>query len=584
MKNKKKVLIIVAIVLIIIIALAGTALGMVLTGKVAITSKQKLAKGLVELTDKISIEEAKGYEKMKTTPFEMQNVITANINKMELQDTSELQELLDEVNSVIKDTKITNTLQADLKNNIIKENLKVNLADIVKEISADVEYSNDRLSLRSKELNQKYLTLTKRDVESSTEYNELINIFKVFEEICNNETVNLSLTEAEKTHFAQNYKDIFADYIKDSMIKDEKAQIVVDGETIKCDNVNFTLGKNQITELFEIYLNKLNQDTEGKNIIVNKFKSIDNSFSDQDLQKFIEDLKDRLSYLDEDINIKVSIYCTMFKTYGMNIKIEGIVDEQNTAIEINMILGKTNNIITINFPTGNISIKSENNKIEMVLEIYVEEYDAELKFSLTNEVVNKTENSKTTKSTIGMLIQEEQNAIDIILNVDSSFRYINTIDTMQNSDSINVLQESDKLQEYSNEVVNNLTSIIQNATQNSELIKNIYYLASQSQSFSQANELTSKEFNSMFQDYTGNPSGESIKTLLQTLATSNQTNRMHKISVSIIENETTILNTTTEPQEISAATININPNNQYTILVTSLDNAGYITGIQIKKI
>lgn len=584
MKNKKKILIIVAIVLVIIIALAGTALGMVLTGKVAITSKQKLAKGLVELTDKISTAKTEEYEKMQTTPFEIQNVITANINKMELQDSSELQELLDEVNSVVKDTKITNTLQADLKNNIIKDNLKINLADIVKEISADVEYSNDRISLRSRELNQKYLTITKKDVEASDEYNELIDIFKLFEEICNNKTNSLNLTEAEKTYFAENYKDIFSDYIKDDMIKDERAQIIVDGETIECDNVNFTLDKNQITELLEIYLNKLNQDTEGKKIIVNKLKSLDNSFNDEDLQEIIGDIKDELSYLDEDVNIKVSIYCTMFKTYGMNIKINGIVDEANTTIEINIILGKTNNVITINLPMINISIKSENNKIEMTLESYVEEYNTEFKFSLTNEIVNKTENSKTTKSTIGVSFQEEQNVIDMILNVDSSFRYINSIDTMQNSDALNVIQQSDKLQEYLNEVVNNLTSIMQTATQNSELIKNIYDLVNQSQSFAKTNEVTSKEFNSMFQNYTGNPSGESIKTLLQTLATSNQTNTMHKISVSIIESGTTMLNATTEPQEISTAIISINPNNQYTILVTSLDDAGYITGIQIKKV
>ena len=55
METKKKVLIIVAIVLIIIIALVGTVAGMVMTGKIAITTRQKIAKGFSDIENKISI-------------------------------------------------------------------------------------------------------------------------------------------------------------------------------------------------------------------------------------------------------------------------------------------------------------------------------------------------------------------------------------------------------------------------------------------------------------------------------------------------------------------------------------------------
>ena len=223
MKNKKKTLIIVAIVLVIIIALAGTVAGFILTGKVAVTSKQKLAKGISDLTSMMSMAEleknSKEMEKMQTTPFELKNTITANINKMELDNSSEIKEILDEIQNVVKDTTITNTIQADFKNNIIKESLNINLADIVEEISADVEYNKDSLLLRSKELNEKYIKVNKSDLMNSTEeYSELLEVFELLEGICSNTNTNLYITEAEKAHFSENYKDIFSNYIKDDMI------------------------------------------------------------------------------------------------------------------------------------------------------------------------------------------------------------------------------------------------------------------------------------------------------------------------------------------------------------------------------
>lgn len=587
MKSKKKILIIVAIVLVIIIALAGTALGMVLTGKISITSKQKLARGLSDLTSKISISELeenfKEYEKMQTTPFEMKNVITANINKIELEDANGMEELLAEIKNVAQDTIITNTLQADFRNNIIKNDLKINLADVIEEISLDMEYNNDTLSLRSKELNEKYLTITKKETLFNDEYGDLLEVFELFENICKKETTSINLTDAEKAHFTENYKDIFSNYMADVTIKEEKTTISVDGENIECTDINFTLDKNQIVELAGKYLSKLEQDTEGKKIIVNRVQSMVNSFEEQDLIELINDLKYELSYIDDDISLKVSIYCTMFKTYGMNIK---IVDGTNDTVEMNMIIGKLSNVITITFPIGDISIKKENNITEMTLEIYVEEYDTEFRISVTNEIVAKTENSHTSKGTIGLLLKEGENNIDITLIMDTNLRYLSSVDTaVQSSNSLNLITDSqEELQAYFNEYDNNLTAI-QSTTQNSKLAQIIYSaLYSESSELVGTVQSTPKEFNNMFQDYTGNPSGSKIKTLLQTLATSNEKNTLHKISVSIVENEVTILNPTTDSQEISASILNVNPNNEYTILVTSLDDEGYITGIQIKKI
>ena len=122
MKSKKKILIILAIVLTIIIALAGTTAGMVMTGKVAITTKQKLVKGIRDIGNEISTtdleEKFKEQDKLYKTPFESETTITGKVNKIELSDTTGLEEILGEVENVVNNTKITNTLKADIKNNI----------------------------------------------------------------------------------------------------------------------------------------------------------------------------------------------------------------------------------------------------------------------------------------------------------------------------------------------------------------------------------------------------------------------------------------------------------------------------------
>ena len=128
MKSKKKILIILAIVLTIIIALAGTTAGMVMTGKVAITTKQKLVKGIRDIGNEISTtdleEKFKEQDKLYKTPFESETTITGKVNKIELSDTTGLEEILAEVENVVNNTKITNTLKADIKNNIINEKIK----------------------------------------------------------------------------------------------------------------------------------------------------------------------------------------------------------------------------------------------------------------------------------------------------------------------------------------------------------------------------------------------------------------------------------------------------------------------------
>ena len=612
MKSKKKILIIVAIILVIILALAGTVAGMIMTGNLAITTRQKFAKGLSEIGSKASIsqldEKLKEQQKIQTTPFESETTITGKVNKIELDNTT-LEEIVKEVENVINNTKITNTLKADLKNKIINNNITVNLSDVVEEISADLEYSNDTISIKSKELNDKYITFSKNDIESDNQYEELANIFDIFEKICNNGTTNLYLTDTEKAHFIENYQAIFSSYITDNMLMESKTDITVDGETKQCDSINFTLDKNQIVELVGKYIKKLEEDEKGKQIILSKIQSIVKTFEEEDLQEIIEELKYNLLYLEDNTIMKVSIYCTMFKTYGFNIdfylndseytKAKFIMGKEEEELNISTNEGvvlkaiKVPNRTEINiFGEGDnsaiITAKTNGTQKTITIDINDVKDNVKLNLILTNDQITNTSNESKSNNTLQVVLQVGNNNVDITLNIDTDKRYVNTIEKTEitDSNSVNIVTaDAQEGQEYINGIQNNLITLMQKATQNSKLIQQIYrtLIGGISGTTQQTTNQDIQTFNNMFKGYVGTQEGLAMRTLLQQVSTSNITNEYHKITVSIVEDGETKLNATANPEEIRSAINSIELSNYYEVLATSVDSAGYITGIEIRK-
>lgn len=612
MESKKKILIIVAIVLVIIIALAGTVAGMIITGKIAITARQKIAKGFSDIENKISIseleEKSKDQEKLRQTPFESETVITGKVNKMELSNTNtEVEELLKEIENTVNNIKITNTIKADLKNNIVNEKISANLADIVKEISADVEYKNDRISLKSKELNDKYITFTKSDIEENDQYEEFTEIFDMFEGICKGEVTSLYLTDEEKAYFEENYQGIFSEYITDDMLKEEKTSIMVDGQKKECKNINFTLNKNQIVELVGRCLKKLEGDEKGKQIIISKIKSVVTTFGEEDLKEMIENIKYKVLYLEESTTIKISVYCTMFKTYGFNIEIYSN-DNENYVVDLSLGKGEDNvkistkqkeilnakktkdrievAIIGEGENSGVLVIKTNGTQKTATLEINDVENNLKITGTLTNEQVTKTANENKSKNTIQIVLQGEDKNIDVTLNIDTNLRYVNSIEKTEYTDtnSINIITaEQLEIQQYLTEVQNNSMSLVLNATQNSKLIEKIYEVITLYNSMKANQDQSAQTFNNMFRVYIGIRKGSEMKTLLNQVLTSNSLHKSHQVAVSIVEGENTLVNAITNPDEIKSAMDKIGEDNEYQVLVTSVNEEGYVTGIEIRK-
>ena len=610
MESKKKILIIVAIVLVIIIALAGTVAGMVMTGKIAITTRQKIAKGLSDIGNEISELEGKSkeQEKLMQTPFESETTITGKVNKMELNNTNGMEEILKELENVVNNTKITNTLKADLKNNIINEKISVNLADIIEEISADVEYNNDRISLKSKELNDKYITFTKSDIEGNDQYEEYTEIFDIFAGICKREISSLYLTDEEKDYFAENYHGIFSEYITDDMLREEKISIVVDGQKKECNNINFTLNKNQIVELVGRCLKKFEGDEKGKQIIISKFQSVVSTFGEEDLKEMIENLKYRILYLEDNTTMKISLYCTMFKTYGFSIEFYSNNDENYI---VDLTLGKKEENLKISTKQREIlKAKKTKDRIELsiigegensvvvviktngtqktaTLEINDVQDNVKIIGTLTNEQITKTANENESKNTIQIVLQVEDDNMDITLNIDTNLKYVNSIEEIEYTDtnSINIITaEQAEVQQYLTEVKNNSMALVVNATQNSKLIEKIYEVITLYNSMKETSQNQSAQtFNNMFRVYIGIRKGSEMKTLLNQVLTSNSLHKSHQVAVSIVEGENTLVNAITNPEEIKSAMDKIGEDNEYQVLVTSVNEEGYVTGIEIRK-
>ena len=94
---------------------------------------------------------------------------------------------------------------------------------------------------------------------------------------------------------------------------------------------------------------------------------------------------------------------------------------------------------------------------------------------------------------------------------------------------------------------------------------------------------SAQTFNNMFRVYIGIRKGSEMKTLLNQVLTSNSLHKSHQVAVSIVEGENTLVNAITNPEEIKSAMDKIGEDNEYQVLVTSVNEEGYVTGIEIRK-
>lgn len=630
-KSTKIVIILLIIIVLIIGALAAGVGAMIFTGKIALTEKQKLAKGINDIKARFSSystqEETlfQDYERMYTTPFESQTVITGKINELDMEGIDASQgasEIFNEIKEIVADTKITNDVQADLKNNIIVENLKLEMGDVVEEISLDFEYNENTIALRAKELNEKYLALTKNDIESNSQYAELLESFDAVKQLCKKQDVsNLELTEEEIIHFQEYYKGVVTKYLTEDMITTTGTTITVDGQVEKCSAVSVTFAKQQMQQIVGEYLKLFESDTTGKKIILNKLNSLENEITESDIQDLIDDLRSDLQTLSDDAKTIFTIYCNNFTTYGFDVILEDSEDSSlikivfnNDATIIKLIdvereTGIETEVATITIRENelnvdlaeeetsmNLNLKEEGNILSLAIGMTTE--GVNLKVLLTNEKVKNSETETLEKNTINLDLKSEEMVMDITLNIDSDLKYISSIQTtaLTSDNSLNMITGTQtELQQYIMDATPKAQALLQKAQQNSVIVNAVVssYIDINENLEEDENDipedivdLTSNQavqtFNNMFTNYQGIQKGSTISMLLQTISTNNQTG-LNKVKLIIVDQNNEILVNTDNSSEIIIAQSDIISTANYAVAIAEYDTEGYIKTIAIKK-
>lgn len=630
-KSTKIVIILLIIIVLIIGALAAGVGAMIFTGKIALTEKQKLAKGINDIKARFSSystqEETlfQDYERMYTTPFESQTVITGKINELDIEGIDASQgasEIFNEIKEIVADTKITNNVQADLKNNIIVENLKLEIGDVVEEISLDFEYNENTIALRAKELNEKYLTLTKNDIESNSQYAELLESFDAVKQLCKKQDVsNLELTEEEIIHFQEYYKGVVTKYLTEDMITTTGATITVDGQVEKCSAVSVTFAKQQMQQIVGEYLKLFESDTTGKKIILNKLNSLENEITESDIQDLIDDLRSDLQTLPDDAKTIFTIYCNNFTTYGFDVILADSEDSSmikivfnNDATIIKLIdvereTGIETEVATITIRENelnvdlaeeetsmNLNLKEEGNILSLSIGMTTE--GVNLKVLLTNEKVKNSETETLEKNTINLDLKSEEMVMDITLNIDSDLKYISSIQTtaLTSDNSLNMITGTQtELQQYIMDATPKAQALLQKAQQNSVIVNAVVssYIDINENLEEDENDipedivdLTSNQavqtFNNMFTNYQGIQKGSTISMLLQTISINNQTG-LNKVKLIIVDQNNEILVNTDNSSEIIIAQSDIISTANYAVAIAEYDTEGYIKTIAIKK-
>ena len=345
-KKKSKKGLIIAIVIILILAVAGgacwyfffnkdTKLQMSEESKVS-NAASKVSSKLSEITESYTKSEPRKISKnLAEKPFKTNVTVTGSVNNFNITgvDNSSVEEIKQVINGGA-----TGELQGDIR----EGNLFGKLTAAGKEIG-ELVLDNNVVAVKvpSKE---KYYALFKDSLASSEQYSELAEIFEISKYLTA-DSMNLekySFSEDDKKHFTDTYGNIFKDSINKDNIKKESAEVTVDGKTEKCDKITYTLNNEDIKNLLKKYVETIKNDTEGQDIVLNKYLDIaeemkvfetfeqmgipgmskDSVKSEikNEMASFFEDMNEAIDEISVD-KIEVVVYATNTTTYKIEAEI-----------------------------------------------------------------------------------------------------------------------------------------------------------------------------------------------------------------------------------------------------------------------
>lgn len=502
------------------VAIITTIVVLLVTGKLNFTKKDKTWKGIEKIgetfTDPIEdvaeSSETKISEEIGKKPIECSAEITASIDELEIEGMpSSYKKSLEDITDLLDGSKINLDLKADPKEKEFSGNISASVKDVIDNISADIVYKDDTLALRSKEINEDYIAITKDNLEG-TDYEDY---GKYFDQIGNSDfnIDELMFTDDEIDHFKKTYKNILKDEIKNMDMESESDEVKVDGKDKKCTKIELTITDSEIADIINAYIKAFKDDDEGREIIedkLNKYlklykQDLDESDISDYIDKYIDELENIVDELEFDGEAKITTYATALTTYrtdveveidGNQIVLEFLYEKDKTTISLKM------NASGVTAKLGELEIINEKDNKELKLSVNEEllggKLEAGLQFKKDGKkyitALNADVDINDLKGTINLKEEETRNTdkkdeldiedkltIDIDLpdyakakgsiTVKSNIKTVKDVDIpdINDSNSINALDE-DEIEQYVKDAEEGITKL-QKELENSSFLK-----------------------------------------------------------------------------------------------------------------
>lgn len=530
-KKKGKKAKVIIIVVLAVILVAAIVIGILLATGVLdfnISNKSKMVAGVEKLGESITkpLEEITnnkdGKVKIlnnlsKESGIDLSGEISADIDTLDIKTLSSSdKENLKSIIELINNSRIGIDTRYD-GNEKAYMNLDLGLDDI--NLSGEVVYDGEQASVRSEEINSKWLTISKEDLEKMLEEENvdiedikenMSTIIDQFTEL----TKSVEIDEKDQKEIKERYGKVLKNFIneKSKSIESEKDKVKVDGKNKNCQKLTLELKEDDIKELLKEYIKTFKNDSQIQDILrksLDTYANIVNDSSIMDEDAFdemiseLDNLEKEIEELEFEGKITLTVYATNTEVYKTDITIE----IEGTEVTIGTTFNETETVMAVSAKSSGVSldiatitIKSDENNYNIKIETSssIEEY---LRQKMSVEINYKNEKNKNEivinlnagnygegniTITEDMNINEDKECestttvdvdIDIPmiieakgkLDLKSNIKTENiTIPTISSSEAIDMNDES-KLAEYLKEAQENITKLFEKVSENEAL-------------------------------------------------------------------------------------------------------------------
>lgn len=492
-KGSKKGLVI-GLIIVLIVAALGAGYYFFFKNdatKLQLSDKDKVVNSVDKIDAKVGeifddfkkIGERKINENLKEKSFTDKYTITGKINEISISDVSETDV------SMAKSMLNGQNIVIDTKGNWADNKFFAELS-LTGEKLGNLVFNNEAVGVQIPSIESKYYTIFKNSLAESEDYAMLAKVFDVVTDALNSvEDGKYELTDEELKHFENTYADIIKDNINKDKISSESVEIIVDGETKKCDKVTYSIDAETLKTILNAYITAFENDTEGQDILLDKISAllVDTKLLElytgtaitadelktevkSKLPEMITQIKSEVESLSTEDSGKIDIvvYATATTTYRVEVVIP---DEDGQTIKATIDLedkGMKISLTVAEQEMMTIDIENKDNKFtatanimnQMVLDITNEKTDngnnmvAKFTFNdgydnitaqlgLKNTIKEDSAKKLDEDIEISLVLEEDGEKIDVVLNINRLAEIVESVDVpeLNATNSIDIVKE-----------------------------------------------------------------------------------------------------------------------------------------------